>query len=193
MFYSCGTWSSTRPAVFYIGRIDGILEVWDLSEQSRACSVAFVVAATAVTCLAFPSSGQHDCQEAAKPAYLPGETRDTEGARKNSEASSGLLAVGDGSGVVHIVSLPKNLTAPVSKTVSILQVYIISLSENGYRMCDYTITQARALTRVAHCYWTLLLWAVNAFYIGRIVERHHLGKKALIGSIEASAVSSVQK
>ncbi|KAJ3000575.1 WD repeat-containing protein 63 [Globomyces sp. JEL0801] len=46
---TCGQWSPTRPGVFYIGRADGMLEVWDLLDRSHTATTIQSVATTAVS------------------------------------------------------------------------------------------------------------------------------------------------
>ena len=42
-------WSPSRPGVFYIGRDDGVLEVWDLADRSHCATSCQSVATSAVS------------------------------------------------------------------------------------------------------------------------------------------------
>ncbi len=42
-------WSPSRPGVFYIGRADGVLEVWDLADRSHSATSFQSVATSAIS------------------------------------------------------------------------------------------------------------------------------------------------
>lgn len=46
---TCAKWSPSRPGVFYIGRADGILEVWDLTDRSHCATSTQSVATSAIS------------------------------------------------------------------------------------------------------------------------------------------------
>jgi len=78
--YTCGAWSPTRPAVLFIGRSDGMIDIWDLLDRSHEPSMTVAVTANEVTYIEFTSS-----------------------------ANRQLLAVGDDQGTVHVMEVPRNL------------------------------------------------------------------------------------
>ncbi|KAJ8376399.1 hypothetical protein SKAU_G00069790 [Synaphobranchus kaupii] len=82
-----GHWSLSRPGVFFIGKEDGNIEVWDLMEKSHEPAQTQNVTTTRITCIKpwIVSSKQH------------------------------LLAVSDHFGTVHILEIPWALRSPVSK------------------------------------------------------------------------------
>jgi hypothetical protein len=44
----CGCFSETRPSLIFIGKQDGILELWDLLETAEAYNQTFLVSASGV-------------------------------------------------------------------------------------------------------------------------------------------------
>ena len=77
-------WSPTRPGVLLLGKIDGAIDAWDFCEQSHAPSMTFPGASCAITSMKF------------------------------SSAKGGTLGVGDESGNLHILDIPRTLTRPVA-------------------------------------------------------------------------------
>ncbi|KAK0131724.1 WD repeat-containing protein 63 [Merluccius polli] len=49
--YTAGCWSQTRPAVLFIGREDGNMEVWDLLEKSHEPSEVQNITTHSITCI----------------------------------------------------------------------------------------------------------------------------------------------
>ncbi|KTG41443.1 hypothetical protein cypCar_00046956, partial [Cyprinus carpio] len=81
MLRTVGHWSLSRPAVFFIGKEDGSIEVWDLLQNSHEPSQSQNISSAAVTCISTSSisSKQH------------------------------LLAVSDRLGTLHILQIPWTL------------------------------------------------------------------------------------
>uniref|UniRef100_A0A674C8J6 Dynein axonemal intermediate chain 3 n=1 Tax=Salmo trutta TaxID=8032 RepID=A0A674C8J6_SALTR len=81
-----GYWSQSRPAVFFIGKEDGNIDVWDLLEKTHEPSQTQNITATQITCIKpwIVSSKQH------------------------------LLAVSDHLGTLHILEIPWTLRSPSS-------------------------------------------------------------------------------
>ncbi len=52
-YLTTGCWSPTRPAVIYIGLIDGTIEVWDLLDQSHQPSMTALVSSCQLTSMEF--------------------------------------------------------------------------------------------------------------------------------------------
>ncbi|KAH6570612.1 hypothetical protein BASA60_007630 [Batrachochytrium salamandrivorans] len=105
-----GCWSPTRPGVFFIGRADGVLEVWDLLDTSHAPSTTQTITSTAISCLQIHQYG--------------GRSGD----------GQQFLAVGDDSGTLHIIEIPKKLQRPSKNEKSV----ITSLFEREARRATYT-------------------------------------------------------
>uniref|UniRef100_A0A6Q2X424 WD repeat domain 63 n=1 Tax=Esox lucius TaxID=8010 RepID=A0A6Q2X424_ESOLU len=81
-----GYWSQSRPAVFYIGKEDGNLEVWDLLEKTHEPSQTQNITTAPITCI--------------KPWIISSKQH--------------LLAVSDHLGTLHILEIPWTLRSPCS-------------------------------------------------------------------------------
>lgn len=79
-YLTTGCWSPTRPAVIYIGLIDGTIEVWDLLDQSHQPSMTALVSSCQLTSMEF--------WKLSTPQFL---------------------AVGDIQGILHIMEIPRIL------------------------------------------------------------------------------------
>jgi len=77
---SCGAWSPSRPAVIFIGKADGNIDIWDLLDRSHEPSMTVNITSAAVTSMQFQSSTHRQ-----------------------------LLAVGDDQGTVHVMEVPRIL------------------------------------------------------------------------------------
>ncbi len=77
---SCGAWSPSRPAVIFIGKADGNIDIWDLLDRSHEPSMTVNITAAAVTSMQFINA-----------------------------ATKQLLAVGDDQGTVHVMEVPRIL------------------------------------------------------------------------------------
>ncbi len=84
--YTCGAWSPSRPAVLFIARQDGNIDVWDLNDRSHEPSMTVSATPGAVTSMEF---------HVASP-------------------SRQLLAIGDDQGTVHVMEVPRNLRRAVN-------------------------------------------------------------------------------
>lgn len=82
--YTSGFWSPSRPAVFYIAKVDGSVDVWDILDKTHEPSLTQSVSPAPITTIyPYPvSQKQH------------------------------LLAVGDNSGTLHILEIPWSLRHP---------------------------------------------------------------------------------
>ncbi|KAI6660473.1 WD repeat-containing protein 63-like [Oopsacas minuta] len=90
-----GCWCPSRPGVFFIGRTDGYLEVWDLMDRSHEPVMKQNVSSSALTTL--------------EPFSL---TKDVM-----------LLAIGDSSGTLHLLQIPWSLRHPSSNESSLMESY----------------------------------------------------------------------
>eukprot|EP00727_Mastigamoeba_balamuthi_P009478 m51a1_g5152 hypothetical protein (870) ;mRNA; r:66754-69890 len=83
----CVRWSPTRAAVFFVGRSDGSVDIWDLLDKSSGPCFTQVVASTPITSVYF-----------LKPP------KDPSGAQLPQQ----FVAVGDAAGIVHVLEVPRN-------------------------------------------------------------------------------------
>eukprot|EP00003_Mantamonas_plastica_P023996 TRINITY_DN440_c1_g1_i1.p1 TRINITY_DN440_c1_g1~~TRINITY_DN440_c1_g1_i1.p1 ORF type:complete len:633 (-),score=221.70 TRINITY_DN440_c1_g1_i1:15-1913(-) len=93
------TWSPSRPGVFFIGRSDGGVEMWDLLDRSHEPSIRQSLFPSAVTSMQFQKVPVHH--------------------RRGHEQY--LLALGDEAGVLHIMEVPRNLQRRVHHEIQLMQ------------------------------------------------------------------------
>ena len=80
---TCGYFSPTRPGVILIGRSDGVLDVWDLTDISHKPIMPYQVGSIGISCIRF------------------------------QDGSPSVVNVGDMEGALHVLLLPQNLTKKV--------------------------------------------------------------------------------
>ncbi|KAL5022553.1 hypothetical protein ScPMuIL_001708 [Solemya velum] len=88
-------WSPSRPAVFYIAKVDGSVEVWDLLDKTHEPCLTQSVSPAPITTI-------HPFQVSQKQH---------------------LLAVGDNSGTLHILEIPWSLRHPTPNEISGMSNY----------------------------------------------------------------------
>jgi len=91
---SCGAWSPSRPAVIFIGKTDGNIDIWDLLDRSHEPSMTVNVTSAAVTSMQFHAS-----------------------------ANRQLLAVGDDQGTVHVMEVPRILRRAANNEKTFTQTF----------------------------------------------------------------------
>ncbi|NWV36559.1 WDR63 protein, partial [Grantiella picta] len=84
--YTAGQWSSTRPGVFFIGRDNGNIDIWDLLKKTHEPSYFQNISKSIITFIS-------PC---------------------NASAEEHLLAVSDNLGVLHILEICQTLSHPLS-------------------------------------------------------------------------------
>ena len=134
-------WSPTRPGVFYVARDDGCVDVWDLLDRSHEPSITQNVSSSAI-------KSMNACEVKNKKGALrvtangilgpeqPGTSNSGNGG-KNKEKIKELrhfLAVGDVSGTLHIIEIPRNLWRPSNNELSAIG----SFFDREVRRLDYT-------------------------------------------------------
>ncbi|XP_073501351.1 dynein axonemal intermediate chain 3-like [Phyllobates terribilis] len=82
--YTTAHWSLSRPGVFFIGKEDGNVDIWDLLEKTHEPSQTQNISAAAITCI--------------KPWIM--------------SAKQHFLAVADDSGTLHVLQIPWTLHHP---------------------------------------------------------------------------------
>ena len=87
-YLTCGRWSPTRPGVIVLSRSDGVVDVWDLTDQSHKPSMSAPIAQKQITSMEFADSGP------------------------SNPSSIQLLAAGDARGNLHILEMPRPLRRP---------------------------------------------------------------------------------
>ena len=80
VLYTCGAFSPSRPAVIFLGRSDGFIDIWDLNDRTHEPSVSVTATSAAVASMEFQTSAQRQ-----------------------------MLAVGDDQGTVRVMEVPRNL------------------------------------------------------------------------------------
>ncbi|ELW65376.1 WD repeat-containing protein 63 [Tupaia chinensis] len=93
--YTSGHWSLTRPGVFYIGREDGYVDIWDLLEKTHEPTLSQNICITMITYI--------------KPwTFSPKQQ---------------FLAIADYYGTLHILEIPWTLSHPSSSEVLSVNYY----------------------------------------------------------------------
>ncbi|KAJ8548486.1 hypothetical protein ON010_g11187 [Phytophthora cinnamomi] len=149
---TCVAFSPTRPGVIFLGKADGMLEVWDFLDQSHRSSLSIGVTACALTSIEFRSpvvtinaSGNAANASAASGAgggAAAGRAKPADGAvgargRNNpgpgapagantagsTHVKQQLVAVGDQIGNLHILEVPRTLSRPMSGERAAMEAY----------------------------------------------------------------------
>ncbi|XP_075395095.1 dynein axonemal intermediate chain 3 [Tenrec ecaudatus] len=87
--YTSGHWSLTRPGVFYIGREDGYIDIWDLLEKTHEPAQSQNICITMITYI--------------KPWAISGKQQ--------------FIAIADYYGTLHILEVPWSLSHPATNEV----------------------------------------------------------------------------
>ncbi|KAM6168306.1 dynein axonemal intermediate chain 3 [Erethizon dorsatum] len=93
--YTSGHWSLTRPGVFYIGREDGYVDIWDLLEKTHEPAQSQNICITTITYI--------------KPWIF--------------SAKQQFIAIADYYGTLHILEIPWTLSHPSANEVSSVNHY----------------------------------------------------------------------
>lgn len=106
-YYTAGCWSPTRPAVLYLTDESGNLEIWDMLDRSHEPSIKVTLASSPLMSLSFISG--------ASAAPMPGQP---------VASQPQFLALGDSSGVLHIMEMPRNLRRPVPNEKKLMTQFL---------------------------------------------------------------------
>ncbi len=108
---TCGCFSPTRPAVVFLGRSDGLVDAWDLSDTTLRPVLSAPVVSTAVACMQFQFRGLTPTKRStlAAPLASTDESAVTERARQLVQPPAHLLGVGDEKGNIHVLEVPSAL------------------------------------------------------------------------------------
>ncbi|RLN62852.1 hypothetical protein BBJ29_008618, partial [Phytophthora kernoviae] len=154
---TCVAFSPSRPGVIFLGKADGMLEVWDFLDQSHRSSLSIGVTACALTSIEFrsqlvtagnPSGNATNAANSAGGAGAAGRAKPADGAggtrsRANQGAGTSvggnaattsnikqqLVAVGDQIGNLHILEVPRTLSRPTSGERVTMEAYFKRESE----------------------------------------------------------------
>mmetsp|Transcript_26329 Transcript_26329/g.59919 ORF Transcript_26329/g.59919 Transcript_26329/m.59919 type:complete len:651 (+) Transcript_26329:1506-3458(+) len=87
-YFTCGSWSPTRPSVIFLGLMNGGIDIWDFSDQSHKASLTDMGASVAISSMSFLTHG---------------------------DTAEQMLAVGTAQGHLHVHIIPKNLVRQAGK------------------------------------------------------------------------------
>ncbi|CAH8572973.1 unnamed protein product [Dicrocoelium dendriticum] len=90
-----GTWSSTRPSVFFVTRADGSLEVWDLLDKTHEPAMVQSVSANALTAISLCNFSKRQ-----------------------------IVAIGDTQGALQLFVVPRRLKAMLPQELANFNLYI---------------------------------------------------------------------
>lgn len=128
---TAGRWSPSRPAVVFIGRSDGALDVWDLLDSTTKPSVSFPIMSVPVTSMEFRIATAASAASSAAAANMSGMwatgmlPASLGGAGGSSGAvSKQLLAVGDAKGSLHVLDIPLPLRKGVPNEEAVAAAYL---------------------------------------------------------------------
>jgi len=128
--FTCAAWSPTRPGVILIGKADGTMDVWDLSDMSHKASVTVPIAAYAITSIKFHNSASKNTHKTSSRLNDVSEKSLREERVKYSclNTATGLkqqlLAVGDATGNLHIIEVPMNLRRRGPNELKLMKMFI---------------------------------------------------------------------
>jgi len=116
-YLTAGLWSPTRPAVLFISRVDGTIDVWDFTDTSYRHSQRLNASPSRVTSMEFLAA--------------------TNAGQKQS-ASRQLLAVGDSGGNLHVFHIPRPLSRPTPAEKAIMSSFLEKESQHSVcRLAEY--------------------------------------------------------
>lgn len=96
-YATCGRWSTTRPSVLFIGKADGVVDIWDFSERSDAPVFSKSVSSCGIMCM--------------RIVQIPGRR----------EQLLPYLAVGDTGGTLYLLTLSRKYLRPAKNEAGSLQ------------------------------------------------------------------------
>lgn len=99
----CGLWSPTRPGVFFLGRTDGTIEIWDLTSSSFAPIQLHSVGSSTISSMALKST------TVLLGSKQQGEAKGGKGPSTRTVTRQ-YLAVGTDSNTLHVLEIPPHLS-----------------------------------------------------------------------------------
>jgi len=109
--YTAARWSPSRPAVIFLGRQDGVLEVWDLLDSTIKPLLPFPLISVPITSMEFRLTALHGGASSGGGGVPAG-------------AHKQLLAVGDARGSLHVLDIPLPLRRGAANEDALLGAYL---------------------------------------------------------------------
>ena len=126
--YTSACWSNTRPAVIFVCRADGVLDVWDLIESAVKPVDSFTLVSVPLTSISL------------RTQYVT----------KSGEKDKQLLAVGDAKGSLHILNIPFDLKKGPSNESQLLEAFLDREAQRvSYSASRQAIQDAEKAKKVA--------------------------------------------
>jgi len=126
--YTAASWSNTRPAVVFLCRADGVLDVWDLIESAVKPVDSFTLVSVPLTSVSL------------RTQYVT----------KSGEKDKQLLAVGDAKGSLHILNVPFKLKKGPSNESQLLEAFLDREAQRvSYSASRQAIQDAEKAKKVA--------------------------------------------
>ncbi|OWY95125.1 hypothetical protein PHMEG_00034954, partial [Phytophthora megakarya] len=144
---TCVVFSPSRPGVIFLGKADGMLEVWDFLDQSHRSSLSLGVTACALTSIEFrpqlvTTANPSGSSASATTGAGAGRAKAADAGRgrnpgqpaggnvtSNTNIKQQLVAVGDQIGNLHILEVPRTLSRPTSGERAAMEAYFKRESE----------------------------------------------------------------
>ncbi|KAJ9521934.1 hypothetical protein QJQ45_024810, partial [Haematococcus lacustris] len=133
-YYTCGSWSPSRPAVLYLTDQAGSLEIWDMLDRSHEPSIKVTLASTPFMSMSFMGGGSAAAAQAAAALQAAGTEGAAAAAAQQAAAAAAqqsvqFLALGDSAGVLRIVELPRNLRRPTPNEKKLMATFLTREAE----------------------------------------------------------------
>uniref|UniRef100_A0A0G4FYU7 Uncharacterized protein n=1 Tax=Chromera velia CCMP2878 TaxID=1169474 RepID=A0A0G4FYU7_9ALVE len=161
--FTCGTWSTARPCVLFIGRMDGQLEIWDFADQSHRSSLFHSVASVALSSIAFqsptsvkPSAPKQHAgglkvpgtgnalSQGNGPLLLSSAVGNKKKDTNPVEVALQQMAIGDENGNLHVLELPKSMKKAIQNEQKVMRLFL----EREAERCKYQIRRATELEKM---------------------------------------------
>jgi len=134
-YLTCGCWSPSRPGVVYIGRQDGCVDIWDLTDSSHKPAATVTVSSTRVTSMEFcvrakAVAGDDDVNGGEDGRDGTAAKQKKKGSVIGSGSGAGggvdpeLMACGDVGGNLHVFEMPRNLWKPALNEHQLMGAFV---------------------------------------------------------------------
>ena len=142
-YYTAGCWSPSRPAVVFLANSAGFVEVWDLLDRSHEPSLRAQLSSSSFMSMSFmaapPGQGGNSRVLSSALSTVSAVTggQGLGGAQSSQQvsATAQLLAMGDATGLLRIIDLPRNLRRPVPNERKLMATFLERETE---RVSDMT-------------------------------------------------------
>jgi hypothetical protein len=124
---TCGCFSPCRPGVVFLGRSDGLVDVWDVGDTTLRPVLSTPVVSTAVACMHFQNRGKSVSASSSEPTAVALADADdvAERARTGTGAGrAGYLGVGDEKGNVHVLEVPSALCSTSERDFQLVTAFV---------------------------------------------------------------------